>query len=72
MGEGRIVLKISGPSSLMTTNRMNLISAGSISLESTFKGTAGNALLCLSIKGTEAIIMLTEAEGGLPQIQREE
>jgi hypothetical protein len=39
IGDRRIFLKISAPNSLMTTNRMNLIWAGSISLNSTFKGT---------------------------------
>jgi hypothetical protein len=34
-GNGRILLKISAPQSLMTTYRMNLISAGSMSLEDT-------------------------------------
>ncbi len=37
MGDGRIFLQISVPYSLMTTYRMNLISAGSVSLDSTFK-----------------------------------
>jgi hypothetical protein len=37
MGDGRIFLKISAPLSLINTNQMNLISAGSISLDSTFK-----------------------------------
>ncbi len=35
-GDGQIFLKISAPHSSMTTYRMNLISAGSISLDSTF------------------------------------
>jgi hypothetical protein len=35
--DGLIFLKTSAPHSLMTTYRMNLISAGSISLDSTFK-----------------------------------
>jgi hypothetical protein len=35
MGDGRIFQKISGPHSLMTTYRMNLISAGSIPLDGT-------------------------------------
>ncbi len=34
MGDWRISLKISTPRSLMMTSRMNLISAGSISLDS--------------------------------------
>jgi hypothetical protein len=37
MGEGRIFRKISAPLSLINIYRMNLISAGSISLDSTFK-----------------------------------
>ncbi len=37
MGDGRIFLKTSAPFSLMTTYRMSLISAWSISLDSTFK-----------------------------------
>jgi hypothetical protein len=37
MGDGLIFLKTSAPSSLMTTYRMSLISAGSISLNRTFK-----------------------------------
>jgi len=37
MGEGRICLKISAPLSLSEAFQMNLISAGSISLDSTFK-----------------------------------
>ncbi len=36
-GDGRIFLKTFAPLSLMTTYRMSLISAGSISLDSTFK-----------------------------------
>jgi hypothetical protein len=36
MGDGRIFLTISAPHSLMTTYRMNLISAIYISLDSTF------------------------------------
>jgi hypothetical protein len=38
MGDGRIFLKTSAPLSLMTTYRMCLILARSISLDSTFKG----------------------------------
>ncbi len=37
MGDRRIFLKPSTPLSLMTIYRMSLISAGSISLDSTFK-----------------------------------
>jgi hypothetical protein len=37
MGDGWIFLKISVPLSLINTYQMNLISAGSISLDSTFK-----------------------------------
>jgi hypothetical protein len=36
MGDGRSCLKISAPHSLMTTYRINLISAGSISLDNIF------------------------------------
>jgi hypothetical protein len=37
MGDRQIFLKTSSPLSLMTTYQMSLISAGSISLDSTFK-----------------------------------
>jgi hypothetical protein len=40
MGDGRIFLKISAPLSLMNTYQIDLISAGSISLDSTFKHPA--------------------------------
>jgi hypothetical protein len=40
MGDGPIKKKTSTPHSLMTTYRMNLISAKSISLDSTFKRSA--------------------------------
>ncbi len=49
MGGGRIFLKPSAPLSLMKTYRMSLISAGSISLDSTFKVW----VLALHIKGGE-------------------
>jgi hypothetical protein len=46
MGDrGIFFLKISEPHSFMTTYRMNLISAGSLSLDSTFKKTEVAALL---------------------------
>jgi hypothetical protein len=37
MGDGRIVLKTSAPHSLMTTYRIKLLSARSVSLDSAFK-----------------------------------
>jgi hypothetical protein len=38
MGDGPIVVKTSAPHSLMTTYPMNLLSARSITLDSTLKG----------------------------------
>ncbi len=41
MGDKGIFLKTSAPFSVMTTYRMSLISAGSISLDSTFRDNGG-------------------------------
>ncbi len=41
MGDGRIFLKTSAPLYLMTTYRMSLIKARSISLDSTFNKSCG-------------------------------
>jgi hypothetical protein len=43
MGVRRIFLKPSAPLSLIKTYRMSLISAGSISLDSTFKGATSKS-----------------------------
>jgi hypothetical protein len=46
MGDGPIFLKTSAPPSLMTTYRMNLLSARSILLDSTFKNVCSYSPQC--------------------------